>query len=153
MDIVEVSNGLGLLSRSEKSALIATLSETFAVLAETGSKDESFAVNASSWAKEMREDLDAGACRVIAEARESGTVGLYEPSGAPRVQLIDTIVAEVDLEKVIFEAPKKSQQAWLIRRFGPDVNLGNITVPDIMPLESLRLRLRADTVIPSDVSI
>lgn len=151
VDVVEVSNGLGLLSRGAKSDLIGTLAGTFEVLAETGSKDESFAVNATSWAKEMRDDLDAGARHVIAEARESGTVGLYESSGAPRVQLIETIVNEVDVGQVIFEAPKKSQQAWLIRQFGSDVNLGNVAVADILALESLRLRLRADTVIPSGI--
>jgi phosphosulfolactate synthase len=49
-------------------------------------------------------------------------------------------------DKVIFEAPGKSQQAWFVRQLGADVNIGNVAPGSVLPLETLRLGLRADTV-------
>ena len=145
---IEVSNGLGLLTVEQKQDIIADLAGRFVVLAETGSKDERAVADPGAWSREMASDLAAGATWVIAEGRESGTAGLYRPDGSVRTGLLDTIVARIGSDRVIFEAPRKSQQAWLIRRIGPDVSLGNIRVEDAMAVETLRLGLRADTFMP-----
>lgn len=144
-DAVEVSNGLSTLTRATKTALVAQLSQDFVVLAEAGSKDAGAPVSADDWVDEMAVDLDAGARWVIAEGRESGTVGLYEQDGSVRTGLVEAVVSRIPAERIIFEAPRKSQQAWFVNRFGAGVNLGNIALDDVLPVETLRLGLRADT--------
>lgn len=141
---VEVSNGMEALPAARKHALVRELAVDFVVLAETGAKADIAPVPAQ-WAGEMERDLDAGASWVIAEGRESGTVGLYETDHGVREDLVSAIVDRVPLDKVIFEAPAKSQQAWFINRLGPGVNLGNIAPESVLSLETLRLGLRADT--------
>lgn len=142
---VEVSNGLSLLDRHEKLRLIEKLSVDFVVLAETGSKDGNAVADPAEWAQEMADDLAAGASWVIAEGRESGTVGLYRHDGSIRNSLVDVVTARVDPASMIFEAPQKSQQLWLIKHLGPDVGLGNIELTEVASVESLRVGLRADT--------
>ena len=93
----------------------------------------------------MREELEAGAWKVITEGREGGTAGIYRPTGEMRTGLVDEIVHEIDLVDIIFEAPTKPAQAWFVQKFGPEVNLGNIPPEEVIPLETLRLGLRADT--------
>jgi phosphosulfolactate synthase len=93
----------------------------------------------------MKEELDAGAWKVITESRESGTAGIFRPTGEMRTGLIDEIVHEIDVGDIVFEAPTKASQAWFVRRFGPEVNLGNIQPEEVIPLETLRLGLRSDT--------
>ena len=145
IDALEVSDGLGWLPAGRQRALVAELSVDFVVLAEVGVKDAAIPVAAEVWAEEMNADLAAGATWVVAEGRESGTVGLYDPDGAVRTDLVEDLVDAVPADRVIFEAPTKAQQAWFVRRFGADVNLGNIAVDDVLALETLRLGLRADT--------
>jgi phosphosulfolactate synthase len=142
---VEVSNGVFGLPPGRKAELIALLSRDFVVMAETGLKDAAAPVEAQLWSAEMRADLDAGATWVIAEGRETGSAGLYEPDGRVRSALADLLAAEVPAERVIFEAPQKAQQSWFVRRLGAEVNLGNIPMPEVLALETLRLGLRADT--------
>lgn len=144
-DAVEVSNGLSTLTSAAKTALVATFSEDFVVLAETGSKAQGDPVSAGEWVQEMQADLEAGARWVIAEGRESGTVGLYESDGSVRSELVDALNDRVPVDRIIFEAPRKSQQAWFVNRFGAGVNLGNIPLDEVLALETLRLGLRADT--------
>ncbi|HEY3716137.1 MAG TPA: phosphosulfolactate synthase [Jatrophihabitantaceae bacterium] len=142
---VEVSNGLSLLSRDEKQKLVARLSADFVVLAETGSKDDNTIAEPLEWAQEMAGDLAAGASWAIAEGRESGRVGLYHHDGSIRDSLVDILASRVDPSAIVFEAPRKSQQLWLIKHLGPDVGLGNIELADVGSVESLRVGLRADT--------
>jgi phosphosulfolactate synthase len=142
---VEVSNGSVGLPPGEKARLIEEASRRFVVLSEVGSKDPRARPVASAWADEVARDLDAGATWVVAEGRESGTVGLYEPDGSVRGALVDALAA-VSLDRIVFEAPRKDQQAWLIRRLGADVSLGNVAPAEVMGLEALRLGLRADTI-------
>ena len=117
----------------------------FVVLAETGAKDGSYPLEPGGWASEMLRDLDAGADWVVAEGRESGTIGLYGADQTIREDIVAAILDRVPGDKVIFEAPVKRQQAWFVRKFGPDVNLGNIEPGNVLALETLRLGLRADT--------
>lgn len=147
VDALEVSNGLGGLTPPEKRRLIRELAGEFTVLAETGAKDERAPVLAQRWVAEMQADLAAGARWLIAEGRESGTVGLYRHDGSVREDLVELIAARLPLDRVIFEAPRKAQQAWLVRQLGPDVNLGNVPPDEVLPLETLRLGLRADTAV------
>jgi phosphosulfolactate synthase len=94
----------------------------------------------------MKAELEAGAWKVITEGRETGTAGIFRPTGEMRTGLVDEIAHEIDVQDVIFEAPAKSAQAWFVRHFGPEVNLGNIPPDEVIPLETLRLGLRADTI-------
>jgi phosphosulfolactate synthase len=145
IDALEVSNGLGWLTAQRKTELVRELAPDFLVLAEAGAKDAAVPVAAADWAREMTADLDAGAGWVVAEGRESGTVGLYDPHGSVRTGLVEDLARWVPVERVIFEAPTKAQQTWFIRRFGANVSLGNIPVDDVLSLETLRVGLRADT--------
>ena len=146
MTHIEVSNGLRALSADRKQALIRELAADFVVLAETGAKEGNHPPTPAEWGEEMARDLDAGASWVIAEGRESGTVGLYHADQAIREDLVSAILAWVPPDKVIFEAPGKSQQAWFVRQLGADVNIGNVAPASVLALETLRLGLRADTV-------
>lgn len=147
IDALEVSNGLGWMAPGRQRALVAELATEFTVLAEAGEKDAAAVVSAAEWADEMNADLAAGATWVVAEGRESGTVGLYDPDGRVRTAFVEELVGTVDVERVIFEAPSKAQQTWFVQRFGADVNLGNIAIDDVVALETLRLGLRADTAV------
>jgi phosphosulfolactate synthase len=143
---VEVSNGLRALSGTRKRALVRELGADFVVLAETGAKEGNYPPTPAAWAEEMARDLDAGAAWVVAEGRESGTVGLYDADSVVREDLVKVILDGVPQDKVIFEAPAKAQQAWFVRQLGPDVNIGNVEPASVLTLETLRLGLRADTV-------
>ncbi|WP_312878719.1 phosphosulfolactate synthase [Amycolatopsis echigonensis] len=149
---VEVSNGLRALTVDRKRALIRELSADFVVLAETGAKDDTYPSTPDEWAEEMAGDLDAGARWLVAEGRESGTVGIYDRDHGIRSEVITAILRRVPVERVIFEAPEKNQQAWFIRKLGFGANLGNIAPADALSLETLRLGLRADTV-PFDTTV
>ena len=142
---IEVSDGTIDLPRERKLELIAELAQDFVVLSEVGSKDEQVVYAPYQWVEWMREDLDAGAWKVITEGREGGTAGIYRPTGEMRTGLIDEIVHEINLSDILFEAPQKAAQAWFVRTLGPEVNLGNIPPEEVVPLETLRLGLRADT--------
>jgi len=143
---IEVSDGLRALPPGRKQALIRELAADFVVLAETGAKEGNYPPTPAEWGEEMARDLDAGASWLIAEGRESGTVGLYRADQEIREDLVEAIVAWVPQDKVIFEAPLKGQQAWFVRQLGADVNLGNVAPANVLALETLRLGLRADTV-------
>ncbi len=144
---VEVSDGTIALDPSVKTDLIRSLSASgFTVLAEVGSKDADFIMAPYVWVEQIERDLEAGAWKVIAEARESGTAGIYRADGEVRTGLIDEIVHAVDADRLIFEAPKRDQQVWLLHKFGTECNLGNIAPDDVLSLETLRLGLRSDTV-------
>jgi len=142
---VEVSDGTIELPREQKLELITELSRDFVVLSEVGSKDAEVVFPPYQWVEWIREELDAGAWKVITEGREGGTAGIYRPTGEMRTGLIDEIAHSIDVANVIFEAPGKGAQAWFVKHFGPDVNLGNIPPEEVIPLETLRLGLRADT--------
>jgi phosphosulfolactate synthase len=142
----EVSDGTINLEHERKLELIARLARDFTVLSEVGSKDDTGAITPPYlWVEQMRAELDAGAWKVIAEGRESGTAGIFRPSGEVREGLIQEIVHDIDPESILFDAPRKEQQVWFIRRFGPNVNLGNVPVDEVLALETLRLGLRSDT--------
>jgi phosphosulfolactate synthase len=143
---VEVSDGTIDLDPEVKRELIGSLSKEFTVLAEVGSKDADFIMAPYVWVEQIERDLEAGAWKVIAEARESGTAGIYRATGEVRTGLIDEIVHAIDPERLIFEAPLREQQVWLLKRFGTECNLGNIAPADVVSLETLRLGLRSDTV-------
>ena len=142
---IEVSDGTIDLPRERKLELISELAQDFVVLSEVGSKDEQVVYAPYQWVEWMREDLEAGAWKVITEGREGGTAGIYRPTGEMRTGLIDEIVHEIELSDILFEARQKAAQAWFVRTLGPEVNLGNIPPDEVIPLETLRLGLRADT--------
>ena len=143
---VEISDGTITLDAELKRGLIEKLAAEFVVLAEVGSKDADFIMAPYIWVEQIERDLAAGAWKVIAEARESGTAGIYRANGEVRTGLIDEIAHAIDPERLIFEAPLRAQQVWLLKRFGTECNLGNIAADDVLSLETLRLGLRADTV-------
>ena len=142
----EISDGTIVLDPERKVELIGQLAQQFTVLSEVGSKDDTGAITPPYlWVEQMHAQLNAGAWKVIAEGRESGSAGIFRPTGEVREGLINEIVHGVDPGRIMFDAPRKEQQVWFVKRFGPDVNLGNIAPADVLPLETLRLGLRSDT--------
>ena len=142
---VEVSSGTVAIPAGEKLALIEQLAGEFTVFAEVGEKDPAAILAPYRWVELIRDALGAGARQVICEGRATGDAGMYRPDGEARTGLIDEIVHEVEVDKLIFEAPQKHQQVWFIEHVGADVNLGNVLPADVISLETLRLGLRADT--------
>ena len=142
---VEISDGTLEIPRDEKLELITDFARDFVVLLEVGSKYADVNIAPYLWVQWMREELDAGAWKVIAEGREGGTAGIYRPTGELRTGLVDEIEHSIDAGDVIWEAPTKASQAWFVKHFGSNVNLGNIPPEEVIPLETLRLGLRGDT--------
>src|SRR4051812_17245082 len=142
---VEISDGTIDIPRERKLELIADFARDFTVLSEVGSKDSSVEFTSAQWTQWLNEELSAGAWKVITEAREGGTAGIFDSSGGMRTDLIGEIAMEVGPYNVIFEAPTKAAQVWFIKQFGSSVNLGNIPPDEVIPLATLRLGLRGDT--------
>ncbi|MEA2373463.1 MAG: phosphosulfolactate synthase [Solirubrobacteraceae bacterium] len=142
---VEISDGTISLPPSAKRELITRLAGEFVVLSEVGSKDIDMIMAPYRWVEEIEAELEAGAWKVIAEAREAGNAGIYRADGEVRMGLIDEIAHAVDPDRLIFEAPRKQQQVFFLHRFGSNCNLGNIAPGDVLSLETLRLGLRSDT--------
>jgi phosphosulfolactate synthase len=142
---VEISDGTLDIPRDRKLELIEEFARDFTVLSEVGSKDPDVVYAPYQWVQWIKEELDAGALKVITEARESGTAGIFRRDGDMRTGLLEEIAHEIDVSELIFEAPTKSSQAWFVKHFGPNVNLGNIPPEEVIPLETLRLGLRGDT--------
>ena len=145
VNLVEISDGSFDIEHSRKLEYINKLAKKVTVISEVGSKKKDVVYSPDEWVLMMKSELDAGSVKVIAEARESGTTGIYNEDGSINNSIISAISEHVKLENVIWEAPQKSQQAWFIKHFGANVNLGNIAPNEIIPLESLRLGLRGDT--------
>lgn len=145
IETCEVSDGSINLPHDKKCEYISTLAKDFTVLSEVGSKEEGIFISPAKWISMMQGELAAGSWKVIAEARESGNVGIYRPNGTAHVSLVNKIISNVKIENILWEAPIKSQQVWFIKQFGANVNLGNIAHNEVIPLECLRLGLRGDT--------
>ena len=145
IELVEVSDGSFDIEHTKKLEYISRLAERGTVISEVGSKKANVVFSPDEWVAMMKAELGAGSVKVIAEARESGTTGIYNEDGSINNKIISAIADHVSLENVLWEAPLKSQQAWFIKHFGANVNLGNIAPAEIIPLESLRLGLRGDT--------
>lgn len=145
MEYAEVSDGSIELDHDVKCEYIRKLSEQVTVLSEVGSKDAEKIIPPYKWIAQMQAELDAGAWKVIGEARESGTVGLFRSSGEVRSGLVEEILTKIPFEKIIWESPQKAQQVWFIKLLGANVNLGNIAPHEVIPLETIRIGLRGDT--------
>lgn len=154
MDFVEISDGSIALPHEEKLKFINELAKQTIVISEVGSKQAGVIIPHEKWVEMMKMELEAGSWKVIAEAREAGNIGIYNPDGSANKALIDDIVEHVDTKNIIWEAPNKNQQVWFIKLLGNNVNLGNIAPAEVIPLETLRLGLRGDTFfqfLPQDV--
>jgi len=145
LQTIEVSDGSIVLQHDEKLELISKLAKNYTVLSEVGSKEEGILISPAKWINMMKTELEAGSWQVIAEARESGNVGIYRPNGSAHTILVNKILSKVDGDRILWEAPKKPQQVWFIKLLGHNVNLGNIAPNDVIPLETLRAGLRGDT--------
>jgi phosphosulfolactate synthase len=145
MTFAEVSDGSIELDHDIKCEYIRKLSDQVTVLSEVGSKDAEKIIPPYKWISLMQAELDAGSWKVIGEARESGNVGLFRSTGEVRSGLVEEILTKIPFEKIIWEAPLKSQQVWFIKLLGTNVNLGNIAPSEVIPLETIRLGLRGDT--------
>lgn len=143
--LVEISDGVIEMPHEEKLRHIERFGKHFQVITEVGSKDDKVIMAPYRWIRQIKAELESGAWKVVTEGRESGTVGLYRDSGEIRQGLIEEIASEIDTAKLIFEAPQKSQQVWLVKHFGCNVNLGNIPPQEVISLETIRQGLRADT--------
>lgn len=145
MSYAEVSDGSIEMSQDDKCGYIRQLATQVTVLSEVGSKDEAKIIPPYKWIQLMKAELEAGAWKVIGEAREGGTVGLFRSSGEVRQGLVEEILTQIPSEKVLWEAPQKEQQVWFVKLLGANVNLGNIAPNEVIPLETIRLGLRGDT--------
>lgn len=145
LECVEVSDGSIEISHDKKCEMIKKLAKDYTVLSEVGSKEAGIIIHPNMWISMMNKELEAGSWKVIAEARESGNVGIYRASGHAHTLLVNKILSKVKPESVLWEAPQKSQQIWFLKLLGANVNLGNISFDDVIPLETLRLGLRGDT--------
>ena len=145
MSFAEVSDGSIELPHDRKCEYIRQLSEQVTVLSEVGSKDEAKIMPPYRWIELMVAELEAGAWKVIGEAREGGNVGLFRSTGEVRSGLVQEILTKIPYEKIIWEAPQKEQQVWFIKLIGANVNLGNIAPNEVIPLETIRIGLRGDT--------
>lgn len=143
---IEVSRGATAMTVDEKHDLIGRATARFTVVSEVGRKSATDRLPASEWADEAVGDLKAGATWVLAEGRESGTVGIYDGAGNVQDDIVTAVVEAAGTDRIVFEAPSKDQQAWFVQRFGANVNLANIAIGDVLGLETLRLGLRADTI-------
>jgi phosphosulfolactate synthase len=142
---VEVSSGVVPMPREDKLELIRTLASDRTVYAEVGEKDPHALMAPYRWVELIREALEAGATQVVCEGRADGSAGIFRPDGEVRTGLVDEVAHEIDINRLIFEAPQRAQQIWFIERFGTDVNVGNVNPRDVISLETLRVGLRADT--------
>jgi phosphosulfolactate synthase len=142
---IEISDGSIFIEHEEKCSLISKYSKDFQVLSEVGSKEEGILISPAKWIKMMSNELQAGSWKVIAEGRESGSVGIFRPNGKPHTMLINKIISKIDPINILWESPTKKQQTWFVNLFKQNVNLGNIAPNDVLPLETLRLGLRGDT--------
>lgn len=145
LEMAEVSDGSITLPHEEKCGYIKQLAARGKVLSEVGSKDAEKIFAPYKWIEMMKAELEAGAWKVIGEAREGGNIGLYRSSGEVRQGLVDEIIHAISAENIIWEAPQKSQQVYFVKLVGTNVNLGNIAPNEIIPLETIRLGLRGDT--------
>jgi len=145
IDTVEVSDGSITIPHGKKCKIIRDFAKDFTVLSEVGSKEEGIFISPAKWISMMSKEIAAGSWKVIAEARESGTVGIYRPNGTAHTVLINKILSKVKKDDILWEAPQKAQQVWFIKLLGANVNLGNIAHNEMIPLETLRLGLRGDT--------
>jgi phosphosulfolactate synthase len=145
INTVEVSDGSMKIEHADKLKYVNKLSRDFRVLSEVGSKVKGVELEPDEWVQNMKTELENGAWKVIAEARESGTIGIYNSDGSANIEIIDDIIEHVAVENVIWEAPNKAQQVWFINLIGANVNLGNISPAEVVSLEALRLGLRGDT--------
>lgn len=145
LEFAEVSDGSIELPHDVKCEYIRKLATQVTVLSEVGSKDAEKIIPPYKWIQLMQAELDAGAWKVIGEAREGGNVGLFRSTGEVRSGLVEEILTKIPFEKIIWEAPQKSQQVWFIKLLGTNVNLGNIAPNEVIPLETIRLGLRGDT--------
>ena len=142
---MEVSDGSITIPHSEKCGYIEKLTQYGTVLSEVGSKDAAHIIPPYKWIELMKAELSAGSTYVIAEAREAGNVGIYRGTGEVREGLVQEILTQIPGEKIIWEAPQKSQQLYFIELLGCNVNLGNIAPSEVIPLEAMRIGLRGDT--------
>ena len=147
MTCIEISDGTIDMDEDYKLELIRKLSKRYKVLSEVGSKDDAVVITPSRWVELIGREIDAGAWKVITEGRESGTVGIYRPNGDVKDGLLEEIRTTFDTSQLLFEAPVKKQQAWFIKYFGTNVNLGNIPPEEVISVETLRLGVRGDTLL------
>jgi phosphosulfolactate synthase len=145
LELMEISDGSIIIPHDEKCELIQKAAKNYKVLSEVGSKDSGIIVTPARWISSMKNELEAGSWKVIAEGRESGNVGVFRPNGKAHTLLINRIIKNVSPDDIMWEAPQKNQQVWFIKLFGANVNLGNIAPNEVIPLECLRLGLRGDT--------
>ena len=142
---MEVSDGSITIPHAEKCGYIEKLTKHGIVLSEVGSKDAAHIIPPYKWIELMRAELNAGSTYVIAEARESGNVGIYRGSGEVREGLVQEILTQIPEERIIWEAPQKAQQLYFLELIGCNVNLGNIAPSEMIALEAMRIGLRGDT--------
>lgn len=145
VEFAEVSDGSIMIPHEKKCEIIAELAKKVTVISEVGSKDAEVIIPPYKWIALMKAELEAGSWKVIAEARESGNVGIFRGTGEVRSGLVDEILTQINQDDIIWETPQKGQQVYFLKLLGANVNMGNIAPNEVLPLETLRLGLRGDS--------
>lgn len=142
---VEISNGTLNIPLYERLHLVTKMKQKFHVIVEVGSKDPHKEMSIKEWKDEIKQLLEVGSDYIITEGRDSGTAGIYEKNGNVKSELIRELLQDIDSKKIIFEAPSAKHQMYFINEIGPNVNLGNVKITDVLFLEAQRLGLRSET--------
>ena len=145
LDLAEVSDGTLEMPHEKKCEYIAKLSQQVTVISEVGSKQADVNIPNEDWVRMMKNELQAGSWKVIAEAREGGNIGIYNSDHSANSELIEQIMSNISIDDVLWEAPIKNQQAMFVNLLDANVNLGNIAPNEVIALETLRIGLRGDT--------
>jgi len=146
---IEISDGSTNISLEDRLEMISKVKENgFLVITEVGKKNpvEDHKLDIDNRVDIINSDLNAGADRILIEAREGGKdLGIYDECGEVKEDELESLIKHANMNKLIWEAPLKNQQAYLILKFGANVNLGNIAPEEITALETMRRGLRGDT--------
>jgi phosphosulfolactate synthase len=142
---IEISNGTIDIAPDEIVRLVEIAARHFDVIAEIGKKDRNRTPKVEEWITWSSEYVKAGCRYVVLEGRNSGDIGIYNSRGELLEPLIREISRNININQIIFEAPNSKCQHQLINLLGSNVNLGNVSLKELLLLETLRNGLKKDT--------
>jgi phosphosulfolactate synthase len=105
---------------------------------KVGRKDPRHQLNAEEISYKISDALKLGSKKVVLEANEGISVGIYDEKSLIKWNLMGAITAKFPPSTFIFEAPLESQQSALIAEFGQRVNLAEIHAESVASVESQR---------------
>jgi len=146
-DTIELSEGIiDIPEKMKHSVAEFAHSNGLRLNFEVGKKNPGAQLSLEETVDRVSASFDLKPDMIIIEGRETGTgVEIYDSAGNIKWDWVERILEECDAGIVMFEAPMERQQTELIMRLGPNVALGNVSVPSVGALETQRNGLRGDT--------